>query len=231
MQAIKCSWGRHQSKTGSGGAVGASVPLLSGLPGGQLLGGFPGASVGLQQGQQMYNNGQLGQPAAYSALPGQIAYQVHMSCCNAGHQDLPLTSDFTSRTYIVGENDGLHAFMQCSRQEDCSWEEVWMRPPSSHKSVLCLEGLVSDGQACARCWQGQMDYMATSAQLQAAQYGQYAAAQQYQQQPGLLYGAQQLPTAQYSAYPPQPQQPVRRFSSSCCPFLASHVLSGHSKSE
>ena len=87
LQMIKCSWGRHQSKTGSGGAVGASVPLLSGLPGGQMLGGFPGASLGLQQGQQMYN-GQLGQQAAYATLPGQMAYQVHLPCCTAGHQGL-----------------------------------------------------------------------------------------------------------------------------------------------
>lgn len=62
---------------------------------------------------------------------------------------------------------------------------------------------------CLRLQQGQMDYMATSAQLQAAQYGQYAAAQQYQQQPGLLYGGQQLPAAQYPQYPAQQQQAVR----------------------
>ncbi|BDA42390.1 Oligouridylate-binding protein 1 [Coccomyxa sp. Obi] len=128
-KVLKCSWGRHQSKTGSGGAVGASMPLLSGLPGGQLLGGFSAAgALGLQQGQHMYN-GQLTQPAAYAALPGQLPYQ------------------------------------------------------------------------------GQMDYMATSAQLQAVQYGQFAAQQQYQQQPGLLYGAQQLAAAQYSPYSPQQPQP------------------------
>lgn len=57
-----------------------------------------------------------------------------------------------------------------------------------------------------------MDYMATSAQLQAAQYGQFAAQQQYQQQPGLLYGAQQLAAAQYSPYSPQQPQPVRHAS-------------------
>lgn len=55
--------------------MGTSVPLLSGLAGGQLLGGFTGAGLGLQQGQGMYN-GQLGQPGAYPTLPGQMAYQV-----------------------------------------------------------------------------------------------------------------------------------------------------------
>ncbi len=56
--------------------MGASMPLLSGLPAGQLLGGFSAAgALGLQQGQHMYN-GQLTQPAAYAALPGQLPYQV-----------------------------------------------------------------------------------------------------------------------------------------------------------
>ncbi len=60
--------------------MGASMPLLSGLPGGQLLGGFSAAGgLGLQQGQHMYN-GQLTQPAAYAALPGQLPYQVR-ACC------------------------------------------------------------------------------------------------------------------------------------------------------
>lgn len=57
-------------------------------------------------------------------------------------------------------------------------------------------------------WQGQMDYMSPTSQLQAGQYGQYGTPQQY----GQLYGAQQL-QAQYGQYSPQQlasmQQPVR----------------------
>lgn len=53
------------------------MPLLPGLPSGQLLGSFPGTALGLQQGQQLYSS-QL-TPAAYPTLPTQMAYQVPLS--------------------------------------------------------------------------------------------------------------------------------------------------------
>ena len=81
-QAIKCSWGRHQAKTGTAG-VAAQMGMQSAVPGMQYVSGgpmgmqpLPGFGPSVVPHQQAFQ-GHMLQPAF---APGQLSYQVRALC-------------------------------------------------------------------------------------------------------------------------------------------------------